>query len=137
MVRTITPRPAPPWLTPEQRAAYDRAEEEYTGCTPEAMARRRVEWSARCDMAWAISLLAMLLTATAVVIWWAGRWPGAEAWGMWGTWVVMLLLRIGFCWGRLSAPCQGQETTHAAPDFPLVPPNQGSARMRPDDGGWR
>ena len=20
---------------------------------------------------------------------------------------------------------------------PLVPPNQGSARMRPDDGGWR
>lgn len=131
----MSAKQAPSWLTPELRARWE---------AHEAAARERAmraKWKdVRGRMGWA---------ACATVISYPLAGMAALTMGMPVTWeTAAFLLAISSACGlsvlavdtgtRGQADRNGGEASIEPPrTIPLVPPNQGSARMRPDDGGRR
>lgn len=131
----MTARQAPSWLTPDLRARWDAHEE----------AARLKVMTARWDnlrkrASWAVVAFvfaALLASGFAWVMGIGFSWDTAG-----------LVLSIATAGGASvmvvdispTRAANGQQPGHhieRPKAMPLVPPNQGSARMRPDDGGGR
>lgn len=126
---------APSWLTPELRVrweAYEAAARDRALRARLADLRERVSWAA-CATVVAIPVVGLAALAVGMDDTWATA--GFVLAVAFGCSLSVLLLDIGP--GREAAGQGAEETGEPPRTVPLVPPNQGSARMRPDDGGWR
>lgn len=131
----MTGKEAPSWLTPDLRArwdAHEAAARDRAERARRAYVRKRL-WAGCYTAVAAYPLLVFLGLAMGV----PKTWEGAG-------FALCTALAAGFGVAlqgagpeREAEDMRAKEPGELPRTVPLVPPNQGSARMRPDDGGWR
>lgn len=131
----MTGKEAPSWLTPDLRArweAHEAAARDRALRARWANLRERVSWAA-CAVAVAIPALGIACGIMGMGYTWetAGFVLSIAT----GAGLSVLVVDIGPT--READGQRAEEHEEPPRTVPLVPPNQGSARMRPDDGGWR